>query len=133
MENDFASRYRQAADGVVVRTVGHGPERLHVRFRDFDPVEQAAVLRFDPIRNRDEYGALVEILESGLTAPFTTAGDLAERLATAEGAEFRALAKRIRNLGLHRWPVWSVDDPGSLHDLVAPRGPRRPLAALRSF
>ena len=52
-----------------MRTVGRGPERLHVRFRDFDPVEQAAVLRLDPIRNRDEYGALVEILEGGLTSP----------------------------------------------------------------
>lgn len=133
IEEDVASRYRQAADGVVVRTVGRGPERLHVRFRDFDPVEQAAVLRLDPIRNRDEYGALVEILESGLTSPFTTAGDLAERLATAEGAEFRALAKRIRNLGLHRWPVWSVDDPGSLQDLVAPGGPRGLIVDLGSL
>ena len=133
VDEDVASRYRQAASGVVVRTVGRGPERLHVRFRDFDPVEQAAVLRLDPIRNRDEYGALVEILESGLTSPFTTAGDLAERLATAEGAEFRALAKRIRNLGLHRWPVWSVDDPGSLQDLVARGGPRGLIVDLGSL
>ena len=124
IDEDVASRYRQAAEGVVVRTVGRGPERLHVRFRDFDPVEQAAVLRLDPIRNRDEYGALVEILESGLKSPFTTAGELAERLATAERAEFRALATRMRNLGLHRWPVWSVEDPGSLQDLGAPGGPR---------
>src|SRR4029453_4745729 len=82
---DVAARYRNAAEGVVVRTVGRGPERLHVRFRDFDPVEQAAVLRLDPIRNREEYGALVEILESGLKSPFTTAGDLAARPATAGG------------------------------------------------
>jgi DNA helicase HerA-like ATPase len=102
VDEDLASRYRQAAEGVVVRSVGEGPERLHVRFRDFDPVEQAAVLRLDPIRNRDEYGALVEILEGGLTSCFTTPGELVERLATAEGPEFRALAARIRNLGLHR-------------------------------
>ena len=73
-----------------MRTVGRGPDRLHVRFRDFDPVEQAAVLRLDPIRNRDEYGALVEILESGLQSPFTTAGDLAELLALLQPLVGRA-------------------------------------------
>src|SRR4029079_9436595 len=99
---------------VVVRTVGHGPERLHVRFRDFDPVEQAAVLRLDLTRNRDEYAVLVEILESGLPSPFTTAGDLAERLATAEGAEFRALAKRVPNPGLHPWAGLAVGRPRAL-------------------
>ena len=130
---DVAARYRDAADGVVVRTVGSGPDRLHVRFRDFDPVEQAAVLRLDPIRNREEYGALVEILEGGLQSPFTTAGDLAEQLAAAEDPEFRALATRMRNLGLHRWPIWSVADEGSLQDLVAPGGPRALVVDLGSL
>ena len=133
VDDDVASRYRQATEGIVVRTVGRGPERLHVRFRDFDPVEQAAVLRLDPIRNRDEYGALVEILEGGLKSPFTTAGELAERLATAEVPEYRALATRMRNLGLHQWPVWSVEDPGSLQDLVAPGGPRALIVDLGSL
>jgi DNA helicase HerA-like ATPase len=133
VDEAVAERYREASDGVVVRTVGSGPDRLHVRFRDFDPVEQAAVLRLDPIRNRDEYGALVEILESGLQSPFTTTGDLADRLAAAEGPEYRALATRMRNLGLHRWPVWSVHDQGSLQDLVAPGGPRALVVDLGSL
>ena len=55
-----------------------------------------------------EYGALVDILEGGLQSPFTTAGELAERLAAADAPELRALATRMRNLGLHRWPIWSV-------------------------
>jgi hypothetical protein len=66
VDEDVAARYRNAAEGVVVRTVGSGPERLHVRFRDFDPVEQAAVLRLDPIKNREEYGALKKrVLQGG--------------------------------------------------------------------
>ena len=133
VDEDVAARYRNAAEGVVVRTVGSGPERLHVRFRDFDPVEQAAVLRLDPIKNREEYGALVEILEGGLQSPFTTAGDLAELLAAAEAPELRALATRMRNLGLHRWPIWSVADEGSLQDLVAPGGPRTLVVDLGSL
>ena len=104
-----------------------------MRFTDFDAVEQAAVLRLDPIRDREEYGALVDILEGGLQSPFTTAGDLAERLAAAEDPELRALATRIRNLGLHRWPIWSVGDEGSLQDLVAPGGPRALVVDLGSL
>jgi DNA helicase HerA-like ATPase len=130
---DMAARYRDAADGVVVRTVGSGPDRLHVRFRDFDPVEQAAVLRLDPIRNREEYGALVDILEGGLQSPFTTAGDLAEQLAAADAPELRSLGTRMRNLGLHRWPIWSVGDEGSLQDLVGPGGPRALVVDLGSL
>jgi DNA helicase HerA-like ATPase len=133
VREDVAARYRDAADGVVVRTVGSGPDRLHVRFREFDPADQAAVLRLDPIRNREEYGALVDILEGGLQSPFTTAGDLAEQLAAAEAPELRALATRIRNLGLHRWPIWSVGDEGSLQDLVAPGGPRALVVDLGSL
>jgi hypothetical protein len=96
-------------------------------------VEQAAVLRLDPIRNREEYGALVDILEGGLQSPFTTAGELAERLAAADAPELRALATRMRNLGLHRWPIWSVGDDGSLQDLVAPGGPRALVVDLGSL
>ena len=51
--------------GLAVRRAGEGAERLHVRFVDCDAAEQAAVLRLDPIRDRDEYGALVELLEAG--------------------------------------------------------------------
>ena len=39
----------------------------------------------------------------------------------------------MRNLGLHRWPVWSVEDPGSLQDLVAPGGPRALIVDLGSL
>jgi hypothetical protein len=129
-----AARYREAASGLLVRRRAEtGPERIHVRFVDFDPVEQAAVLRLDPIRNREEYGALVEIVEGGLQAGDTSAGSLAQRLAAAEDPEIRALAARMRNLGLHRWPIWSVGDEGSLQDLVASGGPRALVVDLGSL
>ena len=130
VDEGVAARYQQAAAGLVVRSVGRGPERLHVRFRDFDPVEQAAVLRLDPIRNRDEYGALVEILEGGLKSPFTSAGELAERLATAEGPEFRALASA--DAKSRPSPMAGVVDrgsglaPGSCRSRWAARTRRRP-------
>jgi len=133
VDEPLAARYREAVEGLVVRSAGSGPDRLHVRFRDFDPVEQAAVLRLDPIRNREEYGALVETLESDLQPGDRSAGGLADRLAGAVEPERRALAARLRNLGLHRWPIWSVHDDGSLQDLVAPGGPRAHVVDLGSL
>jgi uncharacterized protein len=125
--------YRAAVEGVVVRGPEGGADRLHVRFADFDPVEQAAVLRLDPIRNRDEYAALVEVVEGGLQEGDTNARSLAERLAAAEDPELRALAARMRNLGLHRSPIWSIGDDGSLQDLVGPGGPRALVVDLGSL
>ena len=134
VDEERAARYRDAADSVVVRRRGEtGVERVHVRFLDFDPVEQAAVLRLDPIRNREEYGALVEIVEGGLQSGDTSAGSLAARLAAAEDPETRALAARMKNLGLHRWPIWSVGDEGSLQDLVGGGGPRALVVDLGSL
>jgi uncharacterized protein len=128
-----ASRYRDASSGVVVLRSGDGSERLHVRFTDCDAEEQAAVLRLDPIRDREEYGALVEMVESGLEQSGANARELAERLLGAPRAELQALGARLRNLGIHRWPIWSVGDEGSVQDLVAPGGPRGVIVDLGSL
>ena len=37
------------------------------------------------------------------------------------------------NLGLHRWPIWSVGDDGSVQDLVQPGGPRVAIVDLGSL
>jgi len=134
VDETAAARYREATRDVVVRRRGdNGPDRLHVRFVDFDPVEQAAVLRLDPIRNRDEYAALVEVIEGGLQAGDTSATSLADRLSAGTDPEIRALGARMRNLGLHRWPIWSLRDGDSLQDLVAPGGPRALVVDLGSL
>jgi uncharacterized protein len=120
-----ASRYREVAAGIVVRRAGgNGQERLHVRFTDCDAEEQGAVLRLDPIRDRGEYGALVDLLEQRFEQSAESTGELAERLSASSDANIQALGARVRNLGIHRWEVWSTGDVGSVQDLVAPDGPR---------
>jgi uncharacterized protein len=124
-DSELAERYRTAAGELVVRrSAQSGQDRLHVRFTDCDAEEQAAVLRLDPIADRDEYGALVDLLDSGVEAGATSVGDLASRLLAAPSPPVQALGARVRNLGLHRWPIWSVGDEGSVQDLVQPGGPR---------
>lgn len=134
VDGDVGSRYRRAAEGVVVRRSGNdGADRLHVRFTDCDAEEQAAVLRLDPIRDREEYGVLVDMLEKGLESEGGTASEVADRLLQAPMPEMRALGTRLRNLGIHRWPIWSSGDEGSIQDLVASGGPRGLVVDLGSL
>jgi DNA helicase HerA-like ATPase len=134
VDGDVANRYRSAAGGVVVRRGGSsGSERLHVRFTDFEADEQAAVLRLDPIRDREEYGVLVDLVEQGLEGGAASAGEIADRLMQAPEPERRALGVRLRNLGVHRWPIWSSGDEGSIQDLVGAGGPRALVVDLGSL
>src|SRR3954452_2493671 len=81
IDGELASRYRAATDGLVVRR-GNGGEagRLHVRFVDCDPEEQAAVLRLDPIADADEYGPLLDLLDSALERSSESTEALAGKL-----------------------------------------------------
>jgi DNA helicase HerA-like ATPase len=131
--DDVRARYRAPAAGVDVRrSADAGSDRLHVRFRDFDAGEQAAVLRLDPIDDRDEYAALVEALERSESRAVATVREEVDRL--WEGPEpFHSLGVRARNLGVDRWQVWSGADDGSLQELVQPGGPRCVVADLGSL
>ncbi len=131
---DVSGRYRDAAADLAVRGGrANGRDRLHVRFTDLDGEEQAAVLRLDPIRDRDEYGVLLDQLESGIETGVSDAGELARRLLAASSPHVQALGGRIRNLGLHQWPIWSAGDTGALQDLVAGDGPRALVVDLGSL
>jgi DNA helicase HerA-like ATPase len=124
VEQALAERYLAAASGVDVRRAGEDRARLHVRFVDCDAAEQAAVLRLDPIRDRDEYSALVELLEAGVETSSDGAAGVMERLLAAPDPRHQALGARLRNLGVHRWHIWSLGDDASVQDLAAPGGPR---------
>ncbi len=126
VERDVGDRYATAARDVDVRHASEtGANRLHVRFRDFDSEERAAVLRLDPIEDRDEYAALTEALES-VDAESLQSGTVRETVdhLWEQPEPFHSLGVRARNLGVDRWHVWSGADPESLGDLVQPGGPR---------
>ena len=94
-----AARYADAALGVTVRSAGDRGERLGVRAGDLDADQQAALLRLDPIADREEYAELARIVaEAG-------PGRLRE-VADAASGEGRQLALRASNLGVDRWPLW---------------------------
>jgi hypothetical protein len=105
-EEGTAARYAEAARGVVVR------REMRLRVRDLDPDQQAAVLRLDPIADREEYAQLAAAVAE------QRPGSLRD-LRTSENEQARRLALRAANLGVDRWALWTDPDRGSLLDDLA--------------
>jgi DNA helicase HerA-like ATPase len=116
-------RFAPVAESIAVRT-GSAAETggIRVRFRELSPEQQAALLRLDPLADREEYAELTALLEN----------ESIRSLADFERVEADALRLRARNLGLDRWSVWpgpegdslaaELDDPGGARCLVVDLG-----------
>jgi uncharacterized protein len=101
-----AARYRAAAGRIGVRSGTAGESRIGVRLRDLSPAAQAAALRLDPIRDRQEYAELTALVED---KDVRSLDDLARFPADA-------LKLRARNLRVDRWGIWPGPDGESLTD-----------------
>lgn len=113
-----AERWAGIAPHIAVRGLGRdGEERLRLRFFDLDLATQEALLGLDPLREREEFDALRVILEA--EAGGRSVGELERLLYDATDPKLRALALRIRNLGVLDWSVWSrdADDGGLLAEI----------------
>jgi DNA helicase HerA-like ATPase len=112
VDGPTAERYAEAARGVAVHSAaGRGHERLRLRLAELAPAAQGALLRLDPIADRDEHAELTALLAED--APPTI-----EALLRSPRAEARALGLRARNLGVDRFGLWARDEPGSLLDAL---------------
>ena len=56
-------RFGAAAGSVAVRSGVTGDAAVRVRFRELNPEQQAAVLRLDPLADREEYAELTALVE----------------------------------------------------------------------
>ena len=117
-EPETAARYRRAAAGVEAPA-------LRLRLADLEPAVQAALLRLDPIDDREEHAELAALLAA--ERPPTL-----EALARSERPEARRLVLRARNLGIDRFGVWARGAPGSLLDSLTHEGPRCAVVDLGS-
>ena len=114
----LAKRYEQVAQTVAIYTAdAPGERRLRLHAAEIDPATQAALLRLDPIQDREEYAALAEVLASGNP---TRLGGLAD----SDRPEERRLGLRIRNLDVGRFTVWAPGEEGSILDAVHDQGIR---------
>jgi hypothetical protein len=113
VDEPLAARYRAAAAGLDVHRAGaHGAERLRLRFAELEPAAKAALLRLDPVDDRQEHAELDALLSAA--RPSTL-----EEFFASERPEAQRLALRVRNLGLDRYGVWAREDAGSTLEAVA--------------
>ncbi len=106
-DEDLAARYGGVAGSVSVRTQRNGGGPLQLAFPELGSAAQAAVLRLDPIADRDEYAALTGALEEWNPSSLV-------ELAASGGESGRRLVDRAKNLGVLEWSVWSRGAEGSI-------------------
>ncbi len=123
----LAERYREPAHGVAVYAAGTpAGRRLRLHATEIDPAMQAALLRLDPVDDREEYAELAELLASEnlpiLGAP-----------AGYDHPVVRRLGLRVRSLGVDRFSVWAPGESGSVLDAVHDQGIRCVVVDLGSL
>jgi uncharacterized protein len=113
--SEAAERFASVAGSVSVRSGASAPRPIRVRMRDLSAAQQAAMLRLDPLAEREEYAELIALIED-------------ERIRGLEDFEqvgADALKLRVRNLGIDRWEIWPGPEGDSLPaELEDARGSR---------
>jgi hypothetical protein len=112
-------RYADVAGDVQVWGGESADRLLRLRLIDLDAAAQAAVLGLDPLRDRDEYAMLIDLVEA------TRAGGPAltqpqELLDAPPSEAARRLGLRARNLGVLDWSLWGPDQPSIISELRNP-------------
>jgi DNA helicase HerA-like ATPase len=101
-----ATRLRAQTTTVLRPNPADGAEALCVRFRGLSSEAKAAVLELDPLADRDEYNALLNVSE---LLHDTNPGEAIQQLMNSEAPDQRMLAQRIANLGVLNWDVWAFE------------------------
>jgi uncharacterized protein len=91
----------------VLRPATEGAEPLRARLTDMPARSQAAVLRLDPVIDRDEYNTVLHLTE---TFNISNVSSMVPTLLASEDPGGVALGKRLDNLGAIDWEVWARGD-----------------------
>ncbi len=94
----------------VQRADGDGGEALRVRFGHLSLAAQAAVMRLNPVTDREEFN---EWLHIDFNDTSIDLGELMATMASGSASE-RAFAQRVENLGIGDWKVWPKNTPGAV-------------------
>ncbi|MFY9926470.1 MAG: ATP-binding protein [Streptosporangiaceae bacterium] len=123
----LAERYQEPARGVAVYSAGApAGRRLRLHAAEVDPAMQAALLRLDPVGDREEYAELAELLASEKPPTLSM-------LHESDHPAARGLGLRVRSLGVDRFSVWAPGESGSVLDAVRDQGNRCVVVDLGSL
>lgn len=106
-----------AERGIRVLRRGSGPDSLRARIRSMDTAARGAMLRLDPVIQRDEFHAMVRFTP---TSPISGPQELAAVLAQADDPGAQGLAQHLENIGLFDWDIWALNEAAAT-DVIAER------------
>ncbi|MDJ0952322.1 MAG: ATP-binding protein [Acidimicrobiia bacterium] len=112
---ELERRYTAATKGLRVLRPGDAEQPLQIRFSELTPHEQAAVLKLDPLRDRDEFSAYWRIAE-GLGDGHYTLGAVRRAALDTLDENARQIGLRLDNLGVAGWDVWAEGETSALGD-----------------
>lgn len=95
----------QELDIRVLRSGQTGKTPLKIRFLDMPIRSRAAVLRLDPLLDRDEYNLLLHLEEA--RPPQSGNVDVEQVLASSDDPVRQQLLQRLQNLGVLDWELWA--------------------------
>jgi len=117
-EPHLAERWEGLAGRIAVRSAdAAGSARLRLRFGELTPAAQGALLRLDPVSDREEYAELAALLADQRP-------ESVSELADSDRPEAHRLRLRVANLGIEDWGVWARHDVGSVLDELDDPGVR---------
>lgn len=107
-----AARWAGVAPRIrVLRAHQDGDARLRLRFFDLDPRTRAAILGLDPLADREEYGAFLNVIDR--EARGERPEDIFADVMTSSDPDDMLLSARVRNLEVLDWKIWQGSSPGA--------------------
>ena len=106
----LARRWEEVAPAIDVRS----GDDLRLRIGELEPGLQAAVLRLDPIADREEYAEFVAIVDAERPVDM-------QALVDSPHPTARALLQRARNLCVTGWSIWAGARGGSVIGVACAR------------
>ena len=118
-EADSSAAYERVQEEVLVWSHGvSGDRELRLRFAELDFAIQGALLDLDPIRDREEYAVLSDLLRAADEgAPLITG---LEQLTESGSEGARRLGMRASNLGVLQWGIWDPQQRSLIQELREP-------------
>ena len=111
-----------AAGEVAVAQAGSATLPLRIHLSDLSLVEQALTLGLSPLRDGDEYGALIDVLDELQALPRYGFDRVTELLAGRTDDASVRLTRRIDNLRIAQWSVWAhTEEPSLIERLTGKR------------
>jgi uncharacterized protein len=130
-----AEAYAAAADDVRVlaATADGDGEPLRIRFSELGIAGTAAILQLDPIVDREEYNAVLHVLDADPARRFRSVTEAFEAFGASGDGALDAVRKRGENLGIDRMGAWAGPVARTLDEIWAQDRPRAVVADSSGF